>query len=169
MNLSFSEKFNGEETFFLQQIWSGLIRSNPEDVEFSEMLENYKEYRNSYYEKFNKLWGYAAGRKKFHTIRKNQKGRWKVGNKIHFIINSRTPERFQFAPVLTLKKIQTVQVLYNGKGENVTVKIDGRLLHDEKIKRLALNDGFESVENFFKWFNEDYEGVILHWTNFVKY
>ena len=28
------------------------------------------------------------------------------------------------------------------------------------------NDGFDSIENFLRWFNKDFEGKIIHWTGF---
>jgi len=34
------------------------------------------------------------------------------------------------------------------------------------INHLAKNDGFEGIEDFFKWFNEDFKGKIIHWTNY---
>jgi len=34
------------------------------------------------------------------------------------------------------------------------------------LKTLARNDGFESVDDFFKWFNADFQGKIIHWTDF---
>jgi len=33
---------------------------------------------------------------------------------------------------------------------------------------LAMNDGFNSAADFFDWFNKDFEGQIIHWTN-LKY
>lgn len=32
------------------------------------------------------------------------------------------------------------------------------------LNMLAKNDGFDSVEDFFNWFNKDYKGKIIHWT-----
>lgn len=32
-------------------------------------------------------------------------------------------------------------------------------------KTLALNDGFESVKQFFQWFNEPFVGKLIHWTD----
>ena len=34
--------------------------------------------------------------------------------------------------------------------------------------QLAINDGFESLKHFFEYFNEDFEGKIIHWTD-LKY
>ena len=47
---------------------------------------------------------------KKHTIRKDEKDRWKVGNDIHFVINNRTKNRFQFAPITKVKSIQIIKI-----------------------------------------------------------
>ena len=33
---------------------------------------------------------------------------------------------------------------------------------------LVQNDGFASISDFFKFFNKDYTGKIIHWTD-LKY
>ena len=41
-----------------------------------------------------------------------------------------------------------------------------KTLKPEEIQKLSLNDGFDSCEDFFAWFNEDFSGKIIHWTPF---
>jgi len=36
----------------------------------------------------------------------------------------------------------------------------------DKMNNFALKDGFNSIEDFFNWFKEDFEGILIHWTNF---
>jgi hypothetical protein len=48
------------------------------------------------------------------------------------------------------------------------VNIDGRWITDAELKILSVNDGFDSVDDFFEWFNEDFAGKIIHWTD-LKY
>lgn len=48
------------------------------------------------------------------------------------------------------------------------IKIDTRYINTTEMKQLAANDGFNSLNDFFNWFNQDYEGFIIHWTN-LKY
>lgn len=36
------------------------------------------------------------------------------------------------------------------------------------IEKIAINDGFDSVDDFFSWFKDDFTGKIIHWTN-LKY
>lgn len=46
------------------------------------------------------------------------------------------------------------------------VIIDGRFLSYDEIDTLAINDGFNSIEDFFRWFRNNWSGYILHWTDF---
>ena len=49
--------------------------------------------------------------------------------------------------------------------------IDGNVFsygfEGKNIKLLTKNDGFESVESFFEYFNENFRGKIIHWTEFT--
>jgi len=106
---------------------------------------------------------------KLHTIREDKKNLWKAGNDIHFVINNRTPQRFQFAPVVKCVSTQRIEILHGLKSDKQAfVAVDGKTLHISDIKRLAINDGFDSVDDFFAWFKEDFKGKIIHWTN-LKY
>jgi len=110
---------------------------------------------------------------KIHTIRRDKKNRWKAGVNIHFVINNRTPERFQFAPVIKCVSVQKIEIIYSDEdlcehnGVEPVVKIDGRILdfYKNEYDELAINDGFESTEAFFKYFKEDFTGKLIHWTD----
>lgn len=39
----------------------------------------------------------------------------------------------------------------------------GHCLSDEEINKLAINDGFKNIENFFDWFPDCFYGQILSW------
>ncbi|WP_281681850.1 hypothetical protein [Zunongwangia profunda] len=116
---------------------------------------------------------------KLHTMRHDAKDRWKVGMKIHPVINNRTKNRFQFAPVLEVKSIQKVEIEhFEGMVQiHIDEKYFGEVYHyglddiyqfTTDLETLALNDGFPSVEAFFAWFNTDFTGKIIHWTD-LKY
>lgn len=47
-----------------------------------------------------------------------------------------------------------------------SVSVDERLLTYEEISRIAKNDGFANVNDFFEWFSSDFSGKIIHWTDF---
>lgn len=98
------------------------------------------------------------------------------------VINNRTPERFQFAPVVRCLSTQIIRITWKVIDQEETmamVHTEGKLyghalykncrLHAHAgIHTLALNDGFDSVEDFFEYFNEDFTGKIIHWTD-LKY
>lgn len=129
---------------------------------------------------------------KIHTIRSGN--RWRPGMKIHPVINNRTKNRFQFAPVLECKSVQEIEIIdanmlsmnhpdisYHSEvqvdfsGDVVsfflryTVKIDGKVLNSEEVSKLAINDGFPNADAFFFWFDKDFQGQIVSWVSSAKY
>lgn len=109
-----------------------------------------------------------------HTIRKGN--RWKPGMNIHFFEWTGKPYRsphFKFAPVIKCVRVQSIDIIWTDPDQAVLPKplifIDQVWVCDEKIKQaLAVNDGFESLQAFYAWFNQDFSGQIIHWTN-LKY
>jgi hypothetical protein len=169
MNLSFREKINGKPTYFVEKIWTAFnLGIGGYQLDFgvrgwwiTDCALNNAIQRNLLAEVGIKI----------HTIRADPKNRWKVGSLIHFVIRNRTPQRFQFAPVLPVKAIQSVKILwYRGKP---LVWIDHNCFYnqligiDNGILALANNDGFDTVEDFFTYFNEDFNGKIIHWTEHI--
>ena len=129
---------------------------------------------------------------KLHTIRKGN--RWKKGNSIQMATGVRTKRYFQFnggnIGLDVCKNVQSIEIfrcddlpthLYdncvyveeiNIYDEIFTaayrVKIDGRFLSIEEIKKIAINDGFVNPEMMFYWFgNNDFQGQLIHWTDTV--
>lgn len=105
---------------------------------------------------------------KIHTIRNGN--RWKEGMRIHMATGVRTPFYRQFndnVPELqTVIGIQSIQIK-NIFDDRQGIWIDGRLLLQEEINLLAVNDGFNSPDQLWNWFTmQDFEGQIIHWTNF---
>ena len=128
---------------------------------------------------------------KKHTIRRDCNNRWKAGTMIDFYINARRKTAFKFAPRVPVKSLQTISFSWIDKpaGYHVfgtpvdrvcVIHIDGKTFGDayfyqgklfsqtERIHDLATNDGFDSLEDFFEWFHEDFSGKIIHWTD-LKY
>ena len=168
MILPFSTQINGKPSYFVERIHSGLIINDlwPEafDADFAH--------------KGFSMDAFAEKDAKIHTIREDKNNRWKVGAKVDFFINSRQKNMFRFAPVLPVVSIQKIEITWvsevrsvelsklNSKRLNyVDVIIDGILLCIQDIKELAQNDGFDTVEEFFAYFNEDFTGKLIHWTN----
>lgn len=187
MTVTFSTKWGknmgdlaGQPNYFVQKIWRGLITES--DFDYCDMYESEMEHLK----KFGRYWdGHMdIPTPKLHTIRQDPHDRWKPGANIHFVINNRTKDRFQFAPIIQVKSIQRLEIRYTKSSLGnplVYVGIESKknngymLCFDTynperkessfgHIDKLASNDGFDSIEDFFKFFNTDFTGKIIHWT-----
>lgn len=192
MILPFSTQLNGKPTYFVEKILKGLYEYYCQDP--NHVIPNSNSYNwlkvisDCLYESGKKLgYEYAEDilRKqdevcpKLHTIRKDEKNRWKAGVLIDFFINTRTKDMFRFAPQVPVVSTQKINIFWiqDQKGNLthsrlvqkrynwVDVIIDGFILEVEQIKELAQNDGFDTVEEFFAYFNHDFSGKIIHWTD----
>ncbi|KIA86597.1 hypothetical protein [Flavobacterium sp. AED] len=177
MILPFSTQLNGKPTYFIEKIWEGLLRHNfKDDTQYIACLDNYEK-------QFGKLWDFLPEENermtnpKIHTIREDATDRWKPGTKIDFFINCRQKDMFRFAPVLPVVSVQSIQIDYYSNREilmndlppiRAVIIDDIKWLTDDEIFKLAQNDGFDAVEDFFAYFNEGFKGKIIHWTD-LKY
>lgn len=164
MTLAFSQKLNDKPTHFVEKIWETILQKGIEvnALEFSylgrkALPKNYK---------------VGTHNPKLHTIRKDEKDRWKAGNKIHFVINNRTADRFQFAPVVECKAIQYIEISYDEVlcekfGSEPAIFVDGEYLNITQIEELAVNDGFKDSQEFCQYFDKDFLGKIIHWTDHI--
>jgi hypothetical protein len=92
---------------------------------------------------------------------------------IQAVIHNRTSRRCQFIPNKPCVTTQRMKVhyWYNSATELFDVPavyIDGRELTSTEIDTLAVNDGFANRGEFFEYFNTDWLGTLIHWTN-LKY
>jgi hypothetical protein len=112
---------------------------------------------------------------KIHSIRKGK--RWRPEMSIQMAFWYRTKKYWQFnAYFKALEKCtgtQDIEIFYDylisDEWEQTQIKrvfIDGNELSEKEIDTLAKNDGFDSVDDFFNWFDNDFEGQIVHWTDF---
>ncbi len=159
MTLAFSQQINGTPTYFPEKIWAGI-----KEHEVTLELGN---YLNSPYSSGKNI---LECKPKLHTIREDLKNRWKIGSKIHFVINNRTKNRLQFAPVITVKAIQFIKITYdenicNNVGCEPAVFINGKALNKFQFEELSMNDGFDNAIDFCHWFDKGFEGKLIHWTN----
>ena len=183
MNLSFSTtwpkrmgKWAGEPTHSVEKIHNGLVEHEVRDIEGKLAFDfpsaaAYRWTKKTFPDQLVKLC-------KLHTIRPGN--RWKVGDKIHFKIWTGRPyhsKTFQFAPVMEVKSVQEIEVFWiNYRWNNVKVIVDDSLYWSTHLEpdyadilRLATNDGFESVEQFFTYFNKPFKGQIISWVEGVEY
>lgn len=169
MNLNFTTHINNTPTFFVEKITKALSETIPDDLnEFIPANTAALNYKSEmlYIDKV------LAVPAKKHTIRVDASKHWKAGNNIHFLIHNRTPQRFQFAPVIPCVSVQTIEITWidtdGFKLPIPTVFIDGNWIVYHDLKQLAVNDGFDSIDAFFEYFNTDFKGHLIHWTS-LKY
>jgi hypothetical protein len=117
-----------------------------------------------------------ADRIKIHTIRNDYGNRWKAGKIIHaWYGNPRNPTKhpyhFNTFPCVS---VQSISIRYEElnlhlSGETLqfpNIFVDELLLTFDQCKVLAINDGFDGLYEFLKWFHTDFNGKIIHFTNF---
>lgn len=162
-------------TFFVEKITKSASKIIGQELD--EFIPLNAEKFN-YQSKMNFINAVLDNHPKKHTIRADKSNRWKAGNKIHPVINDRTKDRFQFAPVVKCVSVQEIVIKHFSS--HIDVEIDGIPYLLEKnskgriyiytgtIEVLAKNDGFDSIHDFFSWFKEDFTGKIIHWTD-LKY
>jgi hypothetical protein len=163
MILGFSTQLNGKPTYFVEKIQTALrlpFFNNSVGFSPEHVPPNMNFYVKSKY------------KPKLHTIREDKTNRWKAGMKIDFFINVRTKKMFRFAPVLPVVSTQNILITYT-KTNKAMVFIDDKCFYmqdfsvegNHKMLHLAQNDGFDTIEDFFAYFNEDFTGKIIHWTD----
>lgn len=62
-------------------------------------------------------------------------------------------------------KLQSIEIVPSATINDGKVYVEGRLLSLNEMQRLAWNDGFVNLVDFWMFFNEYFKGYIIHWTN----
>lgn len=181
MILPFSTQLNGKLTYFVEKIWQGLKKNDMlfPGASLETTDRRYFEYYGESPFDYTRMFI-----PKIHTIREDKNNRWKAGIKIDFFINCRQKNMFRFAPVLPVISTQEIRIKYTMSSSNtplVYVEVFGNNdwkclgTYNPKNKEyfgdlllLAQNDGFDTVEDFFLYFNKNFKGKIIHWTD-LKY
>ena len=168
MTLGFKTKRkDGTKTNFVEKIWAGFALNN-DLLKWDSHLDAYGYKHNLPWEWFNT---FLVSKPKLHSIRDDKPNRWKAGNNIHFVIGNRTKERYLFCPIIPCISVQKIKIEWIQEEINLTsmqIQVDDKQLNCVEIENLSINDGFDSLQRFMEWFNEDFEGKIIHWTN-LKY
>jgi hypothetical protein len=92
-----------------------------------------------------------------HTIR-FRKEPPSVGESLFLWWKSRTIDR-DFIGSTICTRVDEISI----KVENQSVRINGHALIELDIEKLAIADGFDDVESFWKFFSESNEGFLIHW------
>lgn len=157
----------GNPNHFVEKIWGGLI-GELDDKTVENWIGEDGILDLNFGNNFKYGWPHEWS-PKIHTIRHDPHDRWKPGMKIHPVIYNRTPRRFQFAPTIVCTGVQKIWI---DREATFRVMIKGDRIDvpwyrsDEEIKALTINDGFDSTEQFFEWFDKPAQLKIIHWTNF---
>lgn len=107
---------------------------------------------------------------KIHTLREDKKDRWKEGNTIQFATGVRTKSYNNFKNG-ECKSTQWIIIYPKGRRIMVSTQLFGMptqwSMSDDQIKELSINDGFDTVDDFWRWFSHN--TVIrlkcIHWTS----
>lgn len=157
MTLSFSRKIGNWPTEFPEKIIEGLEKSQliskDQSAQFRSDLFNKHPLKTDL--------PFIIGCK-LHTIRLDPKNRWKVGTKIHFVINNRQKNRYQFAPVFEVKHIYDITINPNTR----RIFLNSKELDPDTQNDLINNDGFYGCHNaFWSYFNELFTGKLIQWVD----
>lgn len=163
MILGFKNFFPWEEpTYFKQKILNG-VALTPGEVFYQNKGFDYKPYPP-----------------KVHTIREGQ--RFKAGDLLHMATGVRSKHYNQFNKgIEQLSQVKSVQrfdlacrnpnriILFIDR-EIMYVRNFSKTTHIEKgldwMHEFAVNDGFQDIDQFFRWFRKPIRnGQVVHWTD----
>jgi hypothetical protein len=185
MNLQFIKQFpDGTPTYFIEKIWAGFALNDFlwENRNGCWSTESFKEQFPYNYDWLSVF--LECRTPKIHTIREDVKQKWYPGKMIHFQQWQGKPYNskcYQFAPVIPCFSIQKIEIKHVNFG-GYDVFIDDKHFHYQpsfqiddwdcqstnRMLNLVQNDGFSSIAEFFRYFEKDFSGKIIHWTN-LKY
>lgn len=99
---------------------------------------------------------------KIHTLRADPHRRWKPGRSIQFATGVRTKHYKTFREDGNCIHTHSIFLSPESKGACL---LDSKM-STISVSQLSKNDGFESVDEFWKWFNVPQIRMCIHWTNF---
>lgn len=105
---------------------------------------------------------------KIHSFRPDPGKRWRPGMTVH---QAERGAKMKYLPIRqdVCISVQEVEVCWwDADYPCMTLWIDGVEMDEEQIALIAKNDGFKTVEDFKKYFSEDWEGRLIHWT-YLRY
>jgi hypothetical protein len=180
MILTFKPNFlSGRPTNFVEKIWAS--KTSPKAFHTMSMMdamyENIEATPASKTGRYKPEFCIDELRPKLHTIRKDEKNRWKVGKIIHFTLFNRTKDHWNFFTTKCTGVQRVFMVIYplsgelNDKNLIYLLQVEDNLLSDLEMEELATNEGFDNVDAFIEWFrplltpSEVAEFKLIHWTD----
>lgn len=164
---------NGERTNFVEKIWASLV---DQQLHLPEFWEGWHNLNIKYDFDVNNFDDIIP---KCHTLRAGE--RWKAGEWFSPRIWSGKPynsKQVEFAPAIEIKKVWDIKFQLisrpfythkNEKGYHVSYT-------EGTGKHIAINDGFENVEDLEGWLlggtpihNPVFEGQIICWNEKINY
>lgn len=180
----------GDPTCFIERIWKGFLESPYMRTNFGgeSALVDYL-LRPPCSLNFDGIYR-SSSFSKLHSLRVDIAKRWNPDNHIHFKVWEGRPyhsNSLPFAPIIPCVSVQKVFINW-GLTTNFlhrfpcmkiskkdlekpllsrtpSVYVDEKLLSPQEVGELANNDGFDNVTDFYRWFNKDFSGKIIHWTD----
>lgn len=103
---------------------------------------------------------------KIHSIREDKHNRWKPGRLLQGVTGARS-KRYNVFFKSKCVSTQHIEITWlELKERHLAIFIDRRKLYPTELHELAINDGFKNLHDLKQWFNKDFKGKIIHWTNF---
>lgn len=106
-------------------------------------------------------------RPKIHAFLEDSQNKWMPGKPIEFssIPPTKNGECFYAGKKAVCISTQNVIIKYVPGNFIPKIFIDGRELSYCEMVELALNDGFKRSSQLVDWFNKEWNGKLIHWTN----
>ena len=160
MILGFKKNFPwGEPTYFKEKILASVAPIVGVHLgEFMDLIKGEKSPEDFMFQK------------KIHTIRRDYADRWQKGRSIQMCYRGKgysMVDEFNKG-ISRLQHCTGVQEIEIKRipGNQKVITIDGRQLGLAEHLLLAKNDGFDDVNWFYRWFEEDFTGKLIHWTDY---
>lgn len=123
------------------------------------------QYSVEHEETFGNRWD-GFGEKHRAKIHHLQEGNcWEAGMTIAPVVRYQLKgEFFQFAPSLMCFSVQPFKILYYQGIYQPFVILGERELNRYELTEFVLNEGFDSIVSFTKYYDTDFIGQLVHWT-----
>jgi hypothetical protein len=156
------ERIGGKPTNFKPKLWQGFAQ-----LDLNNLMEaEYLKYLLKLSKEDIDLIGHVGS--KITTIRRDKENLYHPGTVIEFYDDAGN----ELAPPMKCVSTQGIYIKWFSRygdwmGDTLTF-VDSIALRGKEVELIAQNDGFDRVEDFFTYFNKDFKGKIIHWTN-LKY